>query len=384
MADKATIEDRVEILRLLAGQKKSYSEICEVMNLPYQNVYTLARQHNITVVRKSKTDAVLPDIKRLAEQGLTAPAIAAQLNISDASVRNAAKKHGITVTGKASMEALLPEIEAHAGTGSTVAQIAAALGVDEASVRTVVRKHGLNVVGADKTPVEKLSQKRLERLAEVERLFVKENMTSADIARKFGVSREMIRQDLALMDISASAVKTEQREKNAEAIRELAAQGLVTSEIEERTQISANAIRHIAKQFGIELPRIKMVPHGTLLSYQRGCHCEPCREANTEAARQAKQRRIEKGVPEHLHGTSSAYSNWDCRCAPCTKAGAEANKLSTLGAGNEERNHALWTAEEDAMVTDYSYTARELAELLERTVSAVNARRHKMNGEAAA
>ena len=382
MTDTATLEKRVEVLRALAAVGKTYNEISDIMGLPYQNVYAMARTNNITVIRKSKVDTFLPDIKRLAESGMGITAISAQLGISEISVRGAAKKHGIDISDKAKVESLLPEIKKLAEAGANLADIAAKTGLSEAKVRTAARKNDINIAGADKIPVDKISPKRLERLAEVERLFVKEKMSSADIARKFGISREMIRQDLALMDFSPRAVNAEQRKKNADAIRVLAEEGLTTAEIEDRTQINAGAVRNIAKQYGIEIARIKAVAHGTFLSYQRGCNCQPCKDVNTAKAREDKKRRIEKGVPDHLHGTPSAYSNWDCRCAPCTAAGAEANRLSTLGSGNESRNHAQWTAEEDAMVLDYNYTARELADLLERTVSAVNGRRHKLNDEA--
>lgn len=31
-------------------------------------------------------------------------------------------------------------------------------------------------------------------------------------------------------------------------------------------------------------------------------------------------------IPEYVHGTANGYSNYHCRCAPCTKAGSAANK----------------------------------------------------------
>lgn len=331
MADRATIENRVEKLRRLAAEGKGYEEISEALGVPYQNIYALARTHGVEVSRRSKTDRALPEIKALAAAGETIGAIAEKLNLSEASVRKVSTKHDIQITKPVA-------------------------------------------------PVEsRLSQGRMERLAEVERLFVKEGVSSAELARRFGVSREMIRQDLALMDISASEVNGAQKAKEAEIISKLAAEGLITSEIAERTGLNASGIRTTAKKFNITIPRLKAVEHGTFLSYQRGCTCQPCRDKNAEVAREAKKKRIEKGVPDSLHGTPTAYTNWDCRCQPCIEAGAAMNAASTFTPGPKERSHATWTPEEDAMVIDYNYTARELAELLDRSVGAVNARRGKFS-----
>lgn len=67
-----------------------------------------------------------------------------------------------------------------------------------------------------------------------------------------------------------------------------------------------------------------------------GCRCDQCRAANT-AAHRAKvvewaERRVEIGgrmvaawLPPEAHGRWTAYSNYRCRCVPCTEAGSVAN-----------------------------------------------------------
>jgi len=331
MLSTDTTSSRLDRLSELAERGMTYTEISEEMALSYSTIYTLARVNNITVERKNKVDRCLPEIQRLSAEGVKQKDIAVALGLSVASVGSAMKRNGIK------------------------------------TVKPVKEKSG-----------KQHSTERLERLAEVERLFVKEGMSSADLARHFNVSREMIRQDLKLIGINASAVNEKQREAQAESIRTLAVEGLVTTEIAEKLGITAHAVRSIAKRYCIEVPRLKPVEHGTFLSYQRGCNCSPCKAANTEVAREQKEKRKRKKMPEELHGTDTGYRNWGCLCPRCKDAGATKNQLSLFTDGPKERNFAVWTAEEEAAVLDYSLTARELALKLNRSVSSVNARRAKL------
>ncbi|QEM41501.1 hypothetical protein SEA_FORZA_31 [Gordonia phage Forza] len=55
-------------------------------------------------------------------------------------------------------------------------------------------------------------------------------------------------------------------------------------------------------------------------SYNVGCRCKVCRNANMSAhARRRKAINIPLHVP---HGSRSTYSNWGCRCGPCSEANA--------------------------------------------------------------
>jgi DNA-binding CsgD family transcriptional regulator len=334
MLSTDTIEGRLDTLRELAAKEMTYNEISEEMALSYSTVYSLARDNHITVGRKSKVDRCLPEIEKLAGEGISKKDIAEKLNLSNSSVTSAMKRHGITVNKPAK---------------------------DTSTV--------------DGPKGKRLSQARLERLAQVEHLFVKEGLNAAEIARKFNVSREMIRQDLTLMDITSSEVNEAQRAKQSEAIKELAAEGLVTSEIAEKLEMTAHTVRSIAKKYDIAIQRLKPVDHGTFLSYQRGCTCQPCKDANTASARKQKEKRLLKEMPEELHGTDTGYRNWGCPCDRCKAAGVLKNQLSTSTDNPKERNFAIWTPEEDAIVVDYTFTARDLALKLDRSIPAVNARR---------
>lgn len=67
---------------------------------------------------------------------------------------------------------------------------------------------------------------------------------------------------------------------------------------------------------------------GTL--YNKGCRCDPCRVAHyrrmaaSVAKRWAARIPGENGRPyavgAHSHGSTSTYTNWGCRCDPCTEA----------------------------------------------------------------
>ena len=87
---------------------------------------------------------------------------------------------------------------------------------------------------------------------------------------------------------------------------------------------------------------------GTL--YNRGCRCAPCLVAHrlrTRIARKARfaERvwRVADGVPylyavrASVHGSKSTYTNWGCRCPPCTQAQADATANYWLRRGGRGR-----------------------------------------------
>lgn len=324
--------ENLNTLRQLAGEGKTYDDIAEVLGVAYPTVYALARKHNIAVARKSKIAQSAEDIKRLAAEGKSAKQIADELGLSAQSVSNFAKAQGITLTKQHKVES--------------------------------------------DNPKDKISKKRAERLVKVEEMF-NSGIPSAEIARQTGVSREMVRKDLELLGLNATAANQAKRVRDAEWISVFAAEGLTVPEITEATGLTRSFIRSIGEEFSIKFSRLKAVDHGTLLCYRRGCNCAPCRAANTKFYNESKERRLQKGIPEHLHGTESGYQNWECRCDPCTEAGAAANKRATIVPGlDPHRLHTEWSQEEDRIVADYSRTAKELALKLNRSVGAVNARRN--------
>lgn len=68
--------------------------------------------------------------------------------------------------------------------------------------------------------------------------------------------------------------------------------------------------------------RGEVVPiiHGEARGYDKGCRCDECKAAYRERAREAKERRKSRPIPEHVHGTWNGYANYDCRCSRCLAA----------------------------------------------------------------
>ena len=66
-----------------------------------------------------------------------------------------------------------------------------------------------------------------------------------------------------------------------------------------------------------------MNEHGLASTYNLGCRCGACREANrvkSLAARADRARRLRADPSLATHGKHATYVNWDCRCIDCTTA----------------------------------------------------------------
>ncbi len=73
-------------------------------------------------------------------------------------------------------------------------------------------------------------------------------------------------------------------------------------------------------------PTGKEVTHGgSGTAYSNyGCRCEPCTEANKVRVDRRRLERINEEIPESVvHGRPGTYSNWSCRCEPCKTAWAK-------------------------------------------------------------
>lgn len=65
------------------------------------------------------------------------------------------------------------------------------------------------------------------------------------------------------------------------------------------------------------------VRNHNLTGYKSGCKCGICIEANRKAQkrqRAARKARLEADPTLAEHGKPSTYTNWCCRCDPCTDA----------------------------------------------------------------
>jgi DNA-binding CsgD family transcriptional regulator len=315
----------VEALRELAAEGKTYDEIGAELGLSYSKVYGMARDNGVAVARKTKVD-----------------------------------RKGVS------------EIEKLASEGVAPKGIAEALGLNLSSVYSAMKRNGIKVAKAEK-PSKPISARSV-RLAEVKRLYGEGN-ASEDIVHVLGVSRTLVLGDYKALGISVSDEKYAQKKAHSEQVRVLAEEGMVAGEIAEKLNLRPDAVKVIAREFEISIPRVKPVDHGTLLSYQRGCKCGKCRAANTEEGRRQRESRKSRETPEEIHGTFNGYQNWDCHCERCKAAGELYNRLKLTLDVPSERKNARWTPEEDLIVADYNLTARELAIKLNRTITAVNLRR---------
>lgn len=141
--------------------------------------------------------------------------------------------------------------------------------------------------------------------------------------------------------------------------------------------------------------------------YRRGCRCEICRAANATYTKQLRERRRRRlSTTPITHGTDG-YSNWGCRCDVCRQAHAiqvrpstarwqDRNRLARndrnardFAAMQEEtrerasRNGYQWTGPELELAARKDLSAREVAIMIGRTLSAVQHIRRKLKEDPA-
>lgn len=210
-----------------------------------------------------------------------------------------------------------------------------------------------------------------------------QGISASEISRRFGISREQTRKDLRALGFVTSSIRKAQRAEIAARVSSLAASGKSAALIAEQLDETEMAIRRIGKEFGIQLPRpvTKSSTHGTVNSYNNGCRCPDCRQANTVfcAERRVLRRSRVSEMPPEKHGTISGYENWGCRCDVCSSAEAEHRRIRfEIPEQTNPRRAEKWMPAEDDLVSDYSLTARQIAIMLNRTISSVNARRRTL------
>lgn len=132
--------------------------------------------------------------------------------------------------------------------------------------------------------------------AEAVRLHVEEGLTFAAIGRRFGVTRERIRQVVAAQ---GQRSLTHERQRAESSYKRIARAVAVAAGYELR---SATSGTH---------------KHGTRSSYvHAGCRCDECRAAQRAYMRTLRGRT----PPTHSY---SGYTNYGCRCAVCTQANTD-------------------------------------------------------------
>lgn len=89
-----------------------------------------------------------------------------------------------------------------------------------------------------------------------------------------------------------------------------------------QAQVSSKTIRKWALAAGVECYKPPK-KHGTRSTWWRGCKCDVCREGMRAENKRRKAERIERfraGLLNPVHGSTSTYCNYDCRCEPCRAA----------------------------------------------------------------
>ena len=129
--------------------------------------------------------------------------------------------------------------------------------------------------------------------------------TNAEAGRILGVSRERARQIRERLGVPTPE-PTRRRDRRVAA---LIGRGVPTSQVAAALGLDPSTVRRIAHRLGVTPPPPPPPPHGTRAGYLRHLRrgepaCEPCLQANREAARkQASERTAEPDIPAALPST---------------------------------------------------------------------------------
>lgn len=104
----------------------------------------------------------------------------------------------------------------------------------------------------------------------------------------------------------------------------------ITEVIQQQTTIKPRSLRRLLARSGrgdlltflYPMPEPVIHEHGEMTSYEAGCRCGLCREANTAAALRYRKERAarEKDPNDPRHGKATFYANHGCRCDKCRAA----------------------------------------------------------------
>ena len=161
----------------------------------------------------------------------------------------------------------------------------------------------------------------MNRDEEIIRMYVEVQRSLAEVASKFNLSRERVRQILVDAGISERHHGSRRRTEYEAALldsHERITEGPSSVQIEsENFGIKPDSLRVAFRRRNLKLLR-KEAQHGTRSYYTRYCcQCDACLEAN-----RAYTEGLKSKEPPH-HGTASGYANYGCRCLDCRRAGTE-------------------------------------------------------------
>jgi hypothetical protein len=80
--------------------------------------------------------------------------------------------------------------------------------------------------------------------------------------------------------------------------------------------------------------------HGAASTYDHGCRCQDCRDANAQRHKRWRLRAAHnpQGADRAGHGKAGTYNNHGCRCEPCTQA--HMARMNAYRAGRAARKAA--------------------------------------------
>lgn len=158
------------------------------------------------------------------------------------------------------------------------------------------------------------------------RMLVEQGMSYGEVGREFGITRQAVHARIKNAGLVVQTGKRRAKDRAAylrglqqSHARVLSGKSTPTEEAKKLGYKDYRSYRNALLANGMSYSRPQeLLGHGTSASYARGCTCVLCRRAN----RDRKRRLIGREPPNH--GTESGYTNYGCRCRPCTKAATAA------------------------------------------------------------
>ena len=135
-----------------------------------------------------------------------------------------------------------------------------------------------------------------ERTLEMARLYVEERLSYAQIAERYGITRQRVGHLLKPLGLARDLTpqRREDREKELRKASERIEKGKATAsqEAERLGYANVTSFRSQLARLGLKPHYPRPTPkHGTVARYRSGCHCWRCRNANAEVVREAYKER---------------------------------------------------------------------------------------------
>lgn len=189
-----------------------------------------------------------------------------------------------------------------------------------------------------------------------------------------------------------------QGESQLEACRSV---GISWSTLRRRIEADTDFARLVSAAVSVG-KSVRLRPCGTLAKYERGCRCVACRSATARASARWRQTiRNEASTTNSVEGSGRgrmADAPWDiphglsgrlnylCMCEICRSAGREASRRwqrirNDRLLDQAKRHNAQWTGPELEIAARDDLSASQAAEILGRTMWAVQTMRKRMRVE---